>query len=137
MFTREQQADALIQSHIAWNARERLAEVHVGSRAAIAHGSMDRRYLSGMGLMPQNESRRRYPNQTPRTRLVGQQDSNGKWIGTSQKVRVIHADGTTQVRDADSFRRQSAPARRSSVTVADTSHRYTAADMAPAMVDEA
>jgi hypothetical protein len=137
VFTRDQQADALIQAHLAWNKREGLAEIHEGSRASIAHGSTDRRYLAGMGLMPQNESRRRYPNQTPRMRLAGQRDSAGNWIGTSQKVRVIHADGRVELRDADSFRRQKTPTRRAIVTPGETSHRVTAGDLAPAMVDEA
>lgn len=137
-FSRDDQRDALIQAHLKWVASEGIVGASDDSRANIVHGSEDRRYMRGMGLIPQNEARRDIPRRAPRTRLAGYRQDDGTYVGTSQKVRVIHADGRTELRDADSFRKTRESTRRAIVSAPEApAHRVNAADLAPAMVDEA
>jgi len=104
----DRMAAILIADHERWLARNREESNDDTSRASIAHGSMDRRYLRGIGLIPQNESNRDYPHAAPRTSYTNARLGEG----TSPNVRVITSKGTS-VLPASNFRRESkAPAKR-------------------------
>lgn len=104
----------VLADHERWLAREHDESHYDGSRASIAHGSMDRAYMRGMDMIPQNESNRDYPNMPARLRY----SDPTRMAGTSPNVRVIRSDGTSSVVPASSFRRARAA----------TENRYAAVD---------
>jgi hypothetical protein len=87
----------LLADHERFMAREAIED----SRANIVHATNDRSYMRGIGLIPQNECERAYPNMPPRMRYTNAQ----KCEGTSPNIRVTDANGTSVV-PASSFRRK-------------------------------
>lgn len=93
--------DIMLADAVRYAERRKLEEsAFTGSRASIAHGSMDRKYMAGMGLMPQNESKRKTPNREPRYSYT----NTDKCEGTSPNMLVTYADGTQAIVPATSTR---------------------------------
>lgn len=102
MFSKDQQLQVLLDIQ-ARMMQER--SNGTDSRAGIEHATMDRRYMAGIGIQAQSETRRRYPHAAPRDRCVGiapgtQASNNGE-----HTLKVTYADGTSEVRSVSSFRK--------------------------------
>jgi hypothetical protein len=90
----------MIADHERWLARVNEDSKMSESRATIAHATNDRRYMRGIGLIPQNESNRDYPNMPARMAYTDTE----KCEGTSPNVRIYRADGSVSVKPSSSFR---------------------------------
>lgn len=86
----DKQLDAIILADALRHIAREANVTDTTSRAGIAHGSNDRAYMAGMGLMPANESKRRTPNRIPRLRMSGTMQADGTYHGTSPNVAVYH-----------------------------------------------
>lgn len=125
----DRMADILLADFERWQSREQDESNSDSSRASIAHGSMDRRYMRGMGLIPQNESKRDYPNTPARVSY----SNSERCEGTSPNVRVYRADGSVSVKPSASFR-STTPKNRVRV-VREQHHRMMARDISSSQGD--
>ena len=125
--TKSQMADVILADHARWIARVAAENTFEGSRASIAHADEDRDYLRGIGLIPQNESKRKTPRRAPR--LTSADNTSDCVVTTAQGDRYVIQRGNRRLNGR----------RKAHAVSVDTlnklqdanAHKVTAANLAP------